>query len=194
MDANSVFATLLRSIEDSQLNYSINKTPFSATISLKGSFVKRFSESCQMSEHRNVVNLISKDFQNVQKEMKDDTLKLHPEVDELKKDFENDQKKLLDNLVKLQQSYDEEKDRSNSLELKNAEFRDEVVKLKKEKKKLQTSLNLQKESCEGLEEKAKHLIEEIKALQVEVTAKTAERVPLGSLLVSNERKDECMHE
>ena len=115
-----------------------------------------------MSEHRNVVNLISKDFQNVQKEMKDDTLKLHPEDDELKKDFENDQKKLLDNLVKLQQSYDEEKDRSNSL------------KLKKEKKKLQTSLNLEKENREGLEEKAKHLIEENEALQAEVTAKTAD--------------------
>ena len=43
MTAANRFENLLKTIAESNLNYSIHKTPFSATISLKCSFVKRFS-------------------------------------------------------------------------------------------------------------------------------------------------------
>ena len=42
MDATSIFSDLLKKIEDSNLNYVMNKTPFSASISIKCSFIKRF--------------------------------------------------------------------------------------------------------------------------------------------------------
>ena len=49
MTATKRFENLLKTIEDSNLNYSIHNTPFSATISLKCSFVKRFSDSSTKS-------------------------------------------------------------------------------------------------------------------------------------------------
>ena len=39
------FPNILAAVENSSLNYLINKTPFSATISLKSSFVKHYSEA-----------------------------------------------------------------------------------------------------------------------------------------------------
>ena len=49
MDASRIFNGLINKIETSRLNYVINyKTPFSATISIKSSFVKYFSEQSPM--------------------------------------------------------------------------------------------------------------------------------------------------
>ena len=45
--ATEVFQKILQSIENSRLNYSLSKTPFSASISLKCSFIKRFEEHPQ---------------------------------------------------------------------------------------------------------------------------------------------------
>ena len=46
MDASRIFNGLINKIETSRLNYVIHyKTPFSATISIKNSFVKYFSET-----------------------------------------------------------------------------------------------------------------------------------------------------
>ena len=44
MDASSTFKNLINKIETSNLNYVISKTPFSAQISIKRSFVKDFKE------------------------------------------------------------------------------------------------------------------------------------------------------
>ena len=48
MDTTTIFYNLLKSIEDSNLNYALNKTPFSAGISIKSLFIKRLS--CVESE------------------------------------------------------------------------------------------------------------------------------------------------
>ena len=42
MAATDVFQGILRNIENSNLNYSLSKTPYSASISLKSSFLKRY--------------------------------------------------------------------------------------------------------------------------------------------------------
>ena len=42
MEPSSIFKNILKSVEDSNLNYKMTKTNFSAVISLKCSFVKRF--------------------------------------------------------------------------------------------------------------------------------------------------------
>ena len=41
MDAKKMFNFLIKKIEKSELNYAISRTPFSASISLKKSFVKK---------------------------------------------------------------------------------------------------------------------------------------------------------
>ena len=47
MDASTIFKQLINMIENSKLNYVINKTPFSANISIKRSFIKYFDASLQ---------------------------------------------------------------------------------------------------------------------------------------------------
>ena len=44
MTAIEKFENLLKNVQESNLNYSVQKTPFSAIISLKCSFIKRFSD------------------------------------------------------------------------------------------------------------------------------------------------------
>ena len=44
MDASTTFYNLINMIETSKLNYVISKTPFSAQISIKRSFIKNFKE------------------------------------------------------------------------------------------------------------------------------------------------------
>ena len=47
MDASTIFNQLINKIENSKLNYVINKTQFSANISIKRSFIKYFDASLQ---------------------------------------------------------------------------------------------------------------------------------------------------
>ena len=46
MDVESVFKTVIRNIQSSNLNYRINLSPFSASISLKKSFIKDRNGNC----------------------------------------------------------------------------------------------------------------------------------------------------
>ena len=45
MDAKIFFDLILTQVETSPLNFGVSKTPFSAMISLKSSFAKRFDKS-----------------------------------------------------------------------------------------------------------------------------------------------------
>ena len=47
MDASKSFQELMNQIENSKLNYVIHKTPFSANISVKRSFIKYHDESSE---------------------------------------------------------------------------------------------------------------------------------------------------
>merc|ERR1712129_166828 len=111
MAASAVYMNLLRSIEDSQLNYSMSKTPFSATISLKSSFFKRFPPNIH-----------------------DVKIKKKEEATEEKK------VKYKAEIERLQKAYDVEKHKSAALELEIAEFRNEILKVKKEKKEVNLAL------------------------------------------------------
>ena len=44
MAANLIFNDVINCIENSQINYIIHKTPFSANISIKCSFIKKFGD------------------------------------------------------------------------------------------------------------------------------------------------------
>ena len=118
MAASLVYMNLLRSIEDSQLNYSMSRTPFSATISLKSSFLKRFPPNIH-------------DVQIKKKEEANEEVKVKHKLNET---FEEDRKMMIAEIERLQKAYDVEKHKSAALELEIAEFRNEVLKVKKEKK------------------------------------------------------------
>ena len=103
------------------------------------------------------------------KQMEKEKTELQSEIENLRNTFENDQKKTMQELINLREVYEKEKDRSNDLELKIAEFREEVLKLKSEKKKLNINLKIEKEECDalrlknvGLEDKNKSLEKEVK--------------------------------
>ena len=63
MDANTIFNTIMLQIESSNLNYSITKTPFSASISIKASFVKRF-QNCEERKGQGMTQMIKKELQS----------------------------------------------------------------------------------------------------------------------------------
>ena len=189
MDASPVFVNLLRSIEESQLNYSMSRTPFSATISLKCSFLKRFSESSNISSVRNVVptnNLLERHIEKLEAEK----IELKEEVEQLKNTLENDQKRVMDELVYFKEVYEKEKNRSSDLESKIAEFREEVLTMKSEKKKLNVNLKSEKEECDALRMKTKVLEEEKKSLHKVVRDKVAalERKHAEVIKVSDEKE------
>ena len=69
------------------------------------------------------------------------------EILQLQNTFENEQNKLMEELVKLQNLYNYEKEKS--FWTKIADFREDVLKMKKEKKELKKSLKIKSYECES---------------------------------------------
>ena len=89
MDANQIFQALVSGIENSHLNYKISKTHFSATISLKSSFVKHIGEALRETKvevNSKQVNLAGEKRQEVlNKDFEDkEEIKLVRKVEEFK--------------------------------------------------------------------------------------------------------------
>ena len=157
MDASQSFTNLIRSIEESNLNYSMSRTPFSATISLKCSYVKRFAEASLKNEHTNVksMSLMHNEVKLLEKKMKNlesENLELKTKVKQLENSADLDQEKLKEAVAKLQQVFDSEKEKSKDSENKIVQFREELLKLKREKHNLSLDLKAQKETHEALKE------------------------------------------
>jgi myosin heavy subunit len=149
MDASQSFTNLIRSIEESNLNYSMSRTPFSATISLKCSFVKRFTEVFptdvkSLSLSLNAVKLLEKNMKNLESE----NLELKSKVKELENSAYLEQEAV----AKLKQAFDNEKENSEDSENKIVEFREELLKIKREKHDLSLDLKAQKETFKALKE------------------------------------------
>ena len=64
MEATATFNSVIGFVENSNLNYFINKTPFSATISIKSSFIKRFEDA---SKHVKVNKIKEAEEESVEK-------------------------------------------------------------------------------------------------------------------------------
>ena len=166
MDAAQTFMQVLRGIEDSKLNYSMSRTPFSATISLKCSFLKRFVNTSKNSDG------IELQADEKAKEVMCENDEIKEEIMSLKKSSEVKEKKLLDELCNLQKLYDAEKIKSKDLELKVANFREEFLNVKKNKNEMTKSLKTAIDKCEASEIKSKCLEEDKDALEKELKVKT----------------------
>ena len=146
MEAHAVFQDVLRRIENSNLNYSLSKTPFSASISLKCSLVKRYEDISQVvdfsvsqvDDFSVTANMVKNNFEvfNEVKRLETENVELQKELEQLKAVHDKDQKRLLKETVHLQNLYELEQEKTSNLEKNLSEFRDEVLRVKKEKHKL----------------------------------------------------------
>lgn len=125
MDANSVFKTILQQIEASQLNYSLSKTPFSASISLKSSFIKRFQGD-------NIKHEVLVDSKTGTTEVE----KLRQENYEMKESMKELKERLASQDKAINEHFKEAKVKFKLAEEESAAHREELIQIKKEKTKL----------------------------------------------------------
>ena len=102
MDANQTFCNLLRRIESSNLNYVMSKTPFSATISLKSTFVKWFNEDSRCIQNESYDYVSNEEMAQLVNE----NLKLKARIKKLEESAEIDRGKLEKEKVTEQVAYD----------------------------------------------------------------------------------------
>ena len=146
MDASKMFNTILDKIETSQLNYSMIKTPFSATISLKKSYIKRIQSSSQR-QGEDINYKVSGDINDLEK-LTNENKKLKKAVIDLKETVAF-QKDALDDKFKLA------KEKSKVIDDEIAVFRDELIQVKKERSKIGSQVK-------SLQDENAHLKSEIK--------------------------------
>ena len=133
MDANTIFKEILAVVENSSLNHFIYKTPFSATISLKSSFVKYFSDSQCAHE---VKNINRKEIRTEESSiMKNENIELKAQIERL------------DSIVQEQKLVIAEKSKKGFIEKetrdsKAAKVETELLKLKSELTRLKKKLSL----------------------------------------------------
>ena len=161
MDANQTFCNLLRRIESSNLNYVMSKTPFSATISLKSSFVKWFNEDSRCIQNESYDYVSNEEMAQLVNE----NLKLKAKIKKLEESAEIDRGELEKEKVTEQVAYDNEKRKSEDLDKQIVEYREEVLKLKVGKHNLKANLKTELEKNVALNLETNSLKEKIESLQ-----------------------------
>jgi hypothetical protein len=188
MDANKIFSNLLSMVETSHLNYSMNRTPFSATISLKSSFVKYFEEEHQIKRHENLEFLPSEEVHFVKmKELEAENCELKDKLKKLQVSSDIDREKLEKESFTFQKVYDGEKEKVKAAETKISEFREEVLKIKNENHKMSSQLKAQKEDFEVTKKGNKALKKENESLQKKLKEKV-EALDVQNLQLKSAKK------
>ena len=122
MEANKIFNDILHYVENSRLNFSMSRTPFSATISLKRSFIDDkqsvYSKTqLSRSELETTVDKLTADNEEMKMKLK-----------KVENDFyEAEQKK-----VKAEELYKMEKGKNKAATEVEGQFRSELLKVKAE--------------------------------------------------------------
>ena len=169
MDANQIFNSLINQIENSKLNYSVTKTPFSATISLKCSFIKRFINSATNEENiklETTFNAKKDDESGIAIEQ------LREENNKLKATVNNLEETVSTQRVALDGKFKQAKENSKAAEDQVAVFRAELIQIKKEKSKLSAKLKVVEDENVQFKENTTVLKQEVKDLEKEVIHKT----------------------
>ena len=142
MEASRIFHNILNTIENCNLNYLIQKTPFSAHISLKSSLIKLNNVQTVCSQENEVETV--------------------PKTDE---HCENVNSELEQQKINLENRLAEEKEEVDHLNKQIETFRDELLKVKKEKHDISSKLKKQEITEELLKADALKSSEEISRLQ-----------------------------
>ena len=166
MDAGTIFNDLIEKIENSKLNYVINKTPFSANISIKRSLIKYFDTAPET-----ILKLDKSDMENT--ELKEKLVAAEQ------------QNKKLDNLIK------EEKTKVKSLEDQIGQFREELLNIKSEKNVSNSAFKRQKIELNGLKQELNKINQVKKDIEDELKAKSKgfESKDVECKHLTNEKKE-----
>ena len=159
MEAKKMFNFLLKQIEKSELNYAISRTPFSASISLKSSFVKKLSSS---------------NGQCAQLDIKDEPKVRTSETIELQAEVQNLLKVVSEQKDTIQEKLKNVKIIKKDSEDQVAQFRVELLKVKSERSTLHA--------------KAKNLEDEINLLKEAIEVAKKETVAAKKLLTDEAKK------
>ena len=152
MEATRVFKKLLTDIESSQLNYVINKTPFTATIVLKSSFIKYFNQPTTSGEYIAVKSEPKNKFEN--EDLRKKLVKVMKE------------KEILENMLHT------EKHSVKALENEIGGFREELLKVKKEKHEFDAQLKRYTKKTSEVKEEQTRLSEANKDLERQIVYET----------------------
>ena len=151
MDASTVFHQLINKIENSQLNYVISKTPFSANITIKRSFIKYFDAPLRTAA---IVIQATSDLGNrklAEKEKSFTALKEEKDA--------------------VEEKLDQEKMKVKSLESNVGQFREELLIVKKERNALNSTLNKLETERDDLKLQSTKKCKTIKDLQNDLIEK-----------------------
>ena len=169
MDANIIFNHLLNQIEKSQLNFSITKTPFSATISLKSSFIKRFNSSVINQEEVKQKASVDDVDDNIINDLKSENKKMKTELKNLEETVTNQK-------LALDEQFKRVKDALKATEDQKGVFRAELLKVKNERNKLGAQL--------------KSLEDENEQLMIEAKVLKKENIDIKKAAANNKKKHE----
>ena len=135
VDPRQIFNEVLKTVENSNLNYTINKTPFSAMISIKSSFIKRFSEYSQykMAKDDNILK-------TEVKSEKEHNLKIKEDLANLNAASVKDHEAFYAEKKRLESVLEKEAIKNKSLEKQISDMREEALKLKSDKNQLKIKM------------------------------------------------------
>ena len=149
MEANQVFNKILREIEHSKLNYIITRrTPFSASLSLKSSFVNFFSSEETSKSKSETQETASEHVKSLELE----TSEQKARIDELERIIEQQKVMIIDERVKCKNRDEVKKENDLNSDIQIANLREELLKVKKEKHNLNANLKVQKDEIEILKQ------------------------------------------
>ena len=151
MDASRIFNEIIKQIENCQLNYVINKTPFSANISIKKSLIKWIDTP---SKTETIVKAEQGDLPCVEKSELTEKLEM-----------------VLQEKERLEQLLNQETLKVKSCECDKEQLRVELLNVKKEKHASNTKLRTQNSEISNLKDEAVEMQQTIKDLENEVNEK-----------------------
>ena len=197
MNAKIIFENILQQVETSDLNFAVSRTPFSATISLKCSFIKKYEKAApETVKHHENCDTVSVEPTKMNEPKPSD--KLESDVKVLESTIKtlettiNDQKNLLN--AKSKQIKDSSKHADDHV----AELREELLKVKQERAKFRTNVKTLEEELlmlKGETENVKHengkMIKALKAHETEVEKLKQDRVSLEQELVKKIPQFKC---
>ena len=190
MEANHVFNNLLSVIEHSKLNYVITRrTPFSASVCLKSSFVKHFSEEVY-SEIKNMQTSAQEAISEREKYLEYETKEQKCIIADLESIIEEQKVVIVEERVKLEKLNYTKKEKPIDLENQVAGFREELLKVKREKHNLNASMSEQNDKIEALEKEAEYLISDKEVLKCMVE-KTKIALDEKTQELYDQKKENC---
>ena len=168
MDVSTVFQNVLHAIENSKLNYVITKTPFSASIALKRSFVKFYDDT---PNTKNVMQI------DLKKEPLEDNHDLNEKL-----------RVLVGQMEKLESLAESKNLKMMSLQTELDQAREDF---KKEKNAFHSKIRTQKSEIEELSKTVKNLEEkvEVKVKALKVKDDACKEFKKGKTIAENKLKE-----